>query len=82
MKTTRLFDELAPKVLRVDGNKIFCDSDNRANRMVVNLSKNEKSKKLTYVPNIRAIGKLNFLTFDTKKAFNQLRLVFIKALIL
>ena len=34
-----------------------------------------------YMPNIRAIGKSNFLTPNAKKAFNHLRLAFIKALI-
>ena len=34
------------------------------------------------MPNIGAIGELNFLTPDAKKTFNHLRLSFIKALIL
>ena len=34
------------------------------------------------MPNIKAMGKLNFLTFNAKKAFNQLQLVFLKAPIL
>ena len=34
------------------------------------------------MPNIGAIGEPNFLVLDTKKAFNYLRLAFIKALIL
>ena len=34
------------------------------------------------VPNIGATGEPNFLIPDTKKAFNNLRLAFIKALIL
>ena len=36
---------------------------------------------MTYVPNIRATKKPTFLTFDAKKVFNYLQLVFIKALI-
>ena len=48
----------------------------------MNLFKNEKSRKSTRVPNIGATGEPNFLTPDTKKAFNYLRLAFIKALIL
>ena len=47
----------------------------------MDLSKNEKSRKSTRVPNIEAMEKPNFLTLDTKKAFNHLWLVFIKALI-
>ena len=39
-------------------------------------SKNAKSKNLTYVWNLRATGKLTFLIPGTKKAFNQLKLVF------
>lgn len=35
--------------------------------------KNNKSKNLTRVLNIRAIEKLIFLTFDNKKAFNYLK---------
>ena len=45
-------------------------------------SKNEKSRKSTRVPNIGATGEPNFLTPDAKKAFNYLRLAFIKAPIL
>ena len=32
-----------------------------------------------YIPNIRAIREPNFLTPNAKKAFNHLRLAFIKA---
>ena len=44
-----------------------------------NKLKNNKSKKLMYISNIRAIGKFIFLTTNTKKVFNYLRLIFIKA---
>ena len=57
---------LAPKALKADDDKVV-EVDNRANKMVVNLSKN-----LTHVPNIKAIGKSNFLTSNTKKTFNYL----------
>ena len=50
--------------------------------MVVNLSKNNKSRNLTYMLNIRATEKLICLTSNTKKIFNYLRLAFIKAPIL
>ena len=71
------------------GRKAFRADDNeavgvggRANGTVVNLSKNKKFRKSTCIPNIRATGKLNFLTLDAKKAFNHLRLAFTKAPIL
>ena len=40
--------------------------------MVVNSSKNNKSRKSTYMSNIRAIREPNFLISNTKKAFNYL----------
>ena len=54
---------------------------NRANRTVINLSKNKKFKKLTHVPNNGTTREPNFLTPNAKKVFNYLRLAFIKALI-
>ena len=50
--------------------------------MIVDLSKNKKSKKLMYMPNIGATKEPNLLTFNTKKTFNHLQLTFIKTLIL
>ena len=73
---------LVLKVFRADENKIVIIGGSRANRMVVNSSKNKKSKKLTRVPNIKVTGKLNFLISSTKKVFNHLWLAFIKAPIL
>ena len=81
LKTTGS-SNLALKAFRADDDEVFGDSGGRANKTVVNLSKNNKSRNLTYVPNIRATEESNFLTPDTKKAFNYLRLAFIKALIL
>ena len=72
---------LTPKAFKADNNEVV-EVGSRANGTVVNLSKNKKSRNLTRVSNIRAIGKLNFLTSNTKKAFNYLRLGFIKAPIL
>ena len=57
-------------------------SADRTDEMIVDLSKNEKSRKSTHVPNIEAIGEPKFLISDAKKAFNHLWLAFIKALIL
>ena len=72
---------MASKAFTADDNKIV-GVGGRANEIVVNLSKNEKSRNSTHVPNIGATKKPNFLTFNTKKAFKHLRLAFIKALIL
>ena len=83
LKTTGLFKESALKAFIADNNKFVGGGDSgRADKTVMNLSKNEKSKKSTCVLNIRAIGEPNFLTSNAKKVFNYLRLAFIKAPIL
>ena len=79
LKTTESSKESAPRAFRAGNNKVVEGSSGRADKMVVNLSKNKKSKKLTCVPNIGATGELHFLTFNAKKIFNYLRLTFIKA---
>ena len=81
LKATRL-SKLALKAFKVDNNKIIGDDDSRANKTFMNLSKNNKSRDLTYMPNIGAIGEPYFLTSNTKKVFNYLRLTVIKVLIL
>ena len=73
---------MAPRRFEINNNKIVRGDGGRADKTVVNLSKNKKSKKLTHVPNIGAMGEPNFLTLNAKKVFNYLRLAFIKALIL
>ena len=83
LKTIRLFEKLTSKAFKVDDNRVVDGSDNSTtNETVVNLLKNKKSRKLTYVPNIGAMGEPNFLTPNAKKVFNHLWLVFIKASIL
>ena len=82
LKTTGSSEESASKAFRADGNEVVGGGSGRANGMVVNLSKNEKSRNSTRVPNIGATGEPNFLTPDAKKAFNHLRLAFIEAPIL
>ena len=72
---------MAPKAFKADDNKVV-GVGGKANRTVVNSSKNEKSRNLTRVLNIGATKKPNFLIPDAKKAFNYLRLAFIKAPIL
>ena len=81
LRTIRL-SELAPKAFKTDYNKVVGSGSGRANRTVVNLSKNKKSKKLTHMPNIGVTNESNFLIFNAKKAINYLWLVFIKAPIL
>ena len=82
LKITGSSEKSAPRAFRAGNNEVVRDSGSRADETVVDLSKNEKSRKLTCVPNIKATREPNFLTSNAKKAFNHLRLVFIKALIL
>ena len=84
LKTTGSSEKLATRTFRVSNNEIVENGGSRANETVVNSSKskNKKSKKSTHMPNIGTIKELNFLTPDAKKAFNSLRLAFIKAPIL
>ena len=77
LKTTKSSEELASKMFKADNNKIVGGNGGRAHETVKN-----SSRKSTHVPNIGATKKPNFLTPDTKKAFNHLRLAFIKAPIL
>ena len=81
MKTTRLFKKLALKAFRTGNNKVVRGDGSKTNKTVEDLSnklKNNKSKYLTYMLNIGAIKKPTFLTPNTKKTFNCLRLAFIK----
>ena len=67
LKTIGSSEKLALKAFRVDNNEVI-EVGSKANRMVVNLSKNKKSKKLTHMPNIGAMGKSNFLTPNAKES--------------
>ena len=67
LKTTRSSKELASKKFRADDNEVVDGSDDKANETIRNLS-----RKSTRVPNIGIIGEPNFLTSNTKKAFNYL----------
>ena len=73
--------QTALKAFKTDDNKVVGRGSGRANKIVVNLSKNNKLRKLIYVPNIKAIEKPTFLITNIKKIFNYLQIVFIKALI-
>ena len=79
LKTIGSSKELALRAFEAGNNKVVGGVCGRANGTVVNLSQNEKSRKSTYMPNIRATRKPNFPNLDAKKAFNYLRLAFIKA---
>ena len=80
LKTTISLDFVL-KAFKANDMEVVEISD-RANETLVNLSKNNKSKNLTCMPNIGATVELNFSIPNIKKAFNQLKLAFIKVLIL
>ena len=75
LKITGSSRELALKIFRADNNEVV--GGGGGSKMVRNLS-----RKSTRMPNIGATKESNFLTPNAKKAFNHLRLAFIKALIL
>ena len=66
LKTTRSSEELASKAFKMDNNEIV-EIDGKANRTVVNSSKNKKSRNLTHVLNIGATREPNFLIPDAKE---------------
>ena len=75
---------LSPKAFKANNNKVVEANCSRTNKTVVNLSnksKNNESKNLTYMPNIKAIKKSNFPIFNAKKILNYLMYVLIKILI-
>ena len=80
MKSIELLN-LALKAFKIDNDEIV-EIDNKANKIVVNLFKNNKLRNLMHMPNIKAIKKPIFLIPNAKKVFNNLQLIFIKALIL
>ena len=82
LKTTKLSEKLALKAFSTNDNEIVDGYGSRANKTVVNLSKNKKSRNLIYIPNIIATEEFTFLTPNVNKIFNYLRLVIIEALIL
>ena len=81
LKITRLLNS-ASKTFKIDDNEVVgIDDGSKVNKTIVNLSKNNKSKNLIYILNIKAIRKPIFLIFNAKKIFNYLRQTFFKALI-
>ena len=79
LKIIKSSKELALRAFKAGNNKIVEGGSSKADETVINLSKNEKSRKSTHMPNIGATKKPNFLTFNAKKAFNYLQLAFIEA---
>ena len=63
LKTIEL-SNLALKIFIIDDNEIVNNNNSRINEMVVNLSKNNKSKNLIYIPNIGTIGEFIFFNLQ------------------
>ena len=55
MLKTKILLNLALKAFEANNNKVVKDSDSKTNETIVNLSKNNISRQLMCVPNIRAI---------------------------
>ena len=66
LKITKLLN-LGPKVFGANNVEVIGSSNNRTNKMVINLSRN-----LIRVSKIETIEKPTFLTFNAKKVFNCL----------
>ena len=58
---------MAAKAFKADDIKIVSGSNSRINKIVVNLSKNNKFGKLIYIPTIETIKKSTFLILKLKK---------------
>ena len=65
-------------MFKANNNKVVDNGGGSANKTVINLSKSNKSRNLSHIPNIGAIKESIFLTFNAKKAFNYLKQAFIK----
>ena len=74
--------KLTSKGFKTNNNEVVDDDGSWANRMVVNLSKNKKSRKSMYIVKFGAMEEPNFLISNSKKNFNDLGLAFIEVLIL
>ena len=59
--------KLAPKLFEADHDKVVSNNSGKVNKTVINSSRNSMR-----ISNIRAIGKLTFLTSNRKKIFNHL----------
>ena len=69
LKTTGSSEKLAPRAFRAGNDEVVGGGGGRADETVVDssTSKNKKSRKSTYMPNIGATEKPNFLTPDAKE---------------
>ena len=67
-------------MFRANNNEIV-RIDGKANKIVVNLSKNNKFEKLMHIAKIGTTRKPIFLITNAKKIFNYLKQAFIKAAI-
>ena len=71
-----MLENLALKVFKTGNNKIVRGDDDKANKIIINLSNKSKKnnfKNLIWILNIKAIKKLTFLISNTKKVFNCLK---------
>lgn len=64
-------------MFKAKNNKVIDSSNNRANKMVIDLSKfkkvkNNKSEISICISNIKLLSKLIFFIFNTQKIFNYL----------
>ena len=65
LKTTKSFKQSTLKTLEVNNNKIVSDGDDRANTIVMNLSKSKKFRNSICISNIKAIKEPNLLISNT-----------------
>ena len=78
LKIIKFFEKLVSKAFKAGKNMFFKNNSNKANKIVVDLSKlnklkNDKFKKLIHMPNIEAKKEPGFLMLNVKKVFNYLR---------
>lgn len=64
---------MGTKALKTNHNKFVDLNNNKANKMVINLFKNNKFKNFTYISKIAVIKKLTFLTSNTNNTYNYLK---------
>ena len=60
-------------MFKANDNKVVGNNNSKTNEIIVNLSKNNKSRNSIYISNIKAIEELIFLTLNAKKTFNYLK---------
>ena len=71
LKITKLLESVL-KVFRNNNNKVDQDNSSKSNKIVVNSSKNHKSRNSMSVSNLEASRKHTSLFASTKKVFNYL----------